>query len=208
MDADFIYGHSSFHFWNEHLRKTHKIFTVLREPTSRAISHYFWRNRNQNPESLTIRDFNSNYLQNRDFANPVCKGIISRKLAYTSKLDNLSNQNLYERALEILLRDFAFIGLLEDIDNWAGRLIGSMGGPSIHIKKIKKDNNPAKKEMLELHKNDLKELNLADYNLYAEISKNKSKFLNYLPKTTSGSNSLIASVTCPTGKDFIVNQQS
>lgn len=128
------------------------LYTFIREPISRLISHFYYHERlckAQNRESLSLQEFaDSN-------KNQMCKFIVNRFSVFLSK-EELKSLSLHEKAIKIL-QTFDLVGSSDEFDEYLLLLLQDMKVEKEKdlVRKIGKKNvNPHKNnKQLDLEEN-------------------------------------------------------
>ncbi len=120
-----IWGHEVFdHFMRFFPNRPVHLFTFLRHPARRLVSWYKYEARGyeQAHGNLEGFDFFSQYLKRRQ--DHMCRFILNR----FSHLDDSGSEILHQRAISVLGK-FAFVGLQEDFQTGANKLMAFMDLP-------------------------------------------------------------------------------
>ena len=141
------------------------LFTFIREPISRLISHYKYQQRllaSQGREQISI----NNFIESNK--NQICRFIVNRFHNFLS-IDDKKNLRLHKKAIKIL-QSFDFVGTTEYFDSSVGFLLDDMGIDIEESSYVGKKKNITKKSSENLEKDIdsslLKSENKEDCKLY------------------------------------------
>lgn len=141
-----VSGHISFGFHNYFEPNNFKYFTILRNPTDRIVSHYYYSARKTNHYLYSLRkekDISLKEYVQSGITNEVNNGM-AKQIAGLYVNDNfgyynldksvLSDSELFDRAVKNLESYFSVIGLMEEFDKFLILLKENLHMPLINFK--------------------------------------------------------------------------
>lgn len=181
-------GHFSFGFHNYFNSEDFKYFTILRNPSHRIVSHYYYSAKKTNHylhELRKQRDISIKEYVISGITNEVNNGM-AKQIAGLYVNDNfgyydvnnqvISDSELFDRAIENIESHFSIVGFLEEFEKFLVLLQQDLQIPFINFKYTVKNQAERKPKILTNEELDIiHKYNQVDFKLYDYCIKNLNK---------------------------------